>query len=92
MKPLALIVHNQLSDRPTEDENDVMAQIEAVGASLVRLGWRREKLALTLDLAQGRSRIKARSPDCIVNLVESLDGDDRFISAAPLLYESLHLP
>ncbi|MBN1577214.1 MAG: hypothetical protein JW913_11715 [Chitinispirillaceae bacterium] len=92
MKPLTLIVHNRISDNPTEDENDVIAQTKAVAAALDRLGWRVETLPLTLDLEKGRNLITSRAPDCIFNLVESLEGDDRFIASAPMLFESLHIP
>ncbi len=92
MSRFVLIVHNRLSDNPSEDEKDVVAQIEAIRTSLIRLGWRTDTLPLSLDLREGRNLIAQKAPDCIFNLVESLDGDDRFISAAPLLYESLHIP
>ena len=92
MKPLALIVHNRLSPAPTEDEQDVLVQAAVLAASLDRIGWRSKTLPLTLDLAGGRCAITAVAPDCIFNLVESLDGSDRFVAAAPLLYEELHLP
>ena len=90
--PLLLIVHNRIPDPLTEEERDLLHQIEAVSASAQRLGWRVETQILTLNMHEGRLAIAAKKPDCIFNLVESLDGDDRFIPAAPLLYESLRIP
>ncbi|MBN1309449.1 MAG: hypothetical protein JXA18_16135 [Chitinispirillaceae bacterium] len=92
MKPFILIVHNRVGDTPTEDENDVIVQTTAVAAAINRLGWRAETLPLTLDLKEGSTLIASKAPDCIFNLVESLDGDDRFAVAAPILFESLHIP
>ncbi len=92
MNRSALIVHNKLSDNPTKDELDVVAQIEAVGGSLKRFGWKVDTLPLTLDLETGRRLIANKKPELIFNLVESLAENDSFISAAPLLYESLHIP
>ncbi len=87
-----LIAHNRLQENPSEDEMDVIAQVEAVRGSLFRLGWDTDTMSLTLDLDTVREAIASFAPDCIFNLVESLGGEDRFISAAALCFESLHLP
>jgi D-alanine-D-alanine ligase len=92
MQPLALIVHNRIPENAPEEELDLVHQINGVTASLQKQGWRVDTQTLTLDLASGRAAIAEKKPDCIFNLVESLDGDDRFIPAGPLLYESLGIP
>lgn len=92
MLPLLLIVHNHIPDTLAEEERDLLHQIEAVSTSAKRLGWRVETQTLTFDLNEGRLALAAKKPGCIFNLVESLDGDDRFIPAGPQLYESLRLP
>jgi len=92
MKPRVLIIHNSLGADSSTDELDVVEQRDAISASLDRLGYSSSSLALTLDLAQGAAAIRSLQPFCIVNLVESLDGNDRLLAAAPLLYESLGIP
>lgn len=92
MKPHVLIIHNSLGADSSTDELDVIEQRDAISASLGRLGYSSSSLALTLDLDRGAAAIRSLQPFCIVNLVESLDGDDRLLAAAPLLYESLGIP
>lgn len=92
MKGRVLLVHNRLSAAPTSDEYDVITQAEAIGASLQRLGYTTATLGITLDLARGKNEIIAWKPDLIFNIVESLDGDDRFAPAAAALFEALRIP
>jgi D-alanine-D-alanine ligase len=92
MSRLVCIAHNKLGDHPTSDEADVLEQVTAVQASLERQGYRIVTLGLTLDMSMAYRELAALHPCCIFNLVESLDGDDRFAPAAAMLFESLNIP
>jgi D-alanine-D-alanine ligase len=83
------VLHNAVSDAPTEDERDVLVQADAVLAGLDALGHQAERFACTLDLATLKRYLGETRPDIVFNLVEALDGSDRMAPVVPMLLESL---
>lgn len=72
------VVHGAALDRP--DEADTIATADAVAASLHRLGFATEIVALKSDLV-ALDRLAARRPLLVFNLVEALGGQS---AKAPL--------
>jgi D-alanine-D-alanine ligase len=83
------VVHQAISEESTVEEADVLAQCEAIVASLKRLGHDTCVLPCTLDLSRLRQELGRFDPHVIYNLVESLAGSDQLITVAPTLYEAL---
>lgn len=78
------------ADAPPEDL-DGLVQRDAVAAALGELGHQVDTLAFGLDLERVRDALLALKPDCVFNLVEAVDGQDRLQSLAPAVFESLGL-
>ena len=87
-----LILHQYVDDQADASERDVLVQAEAVSAALIRLGHRPRTYACTLDLNRLQRQLTQQRPDCVFNLVESLDGSDRLMPLVPLLLERLQIP
>jgi D-alanine-D-alanine ligase len=86
------ILHNDVPPDAPPDERDVLDQAAAIGGALDELGHRATPLPVGLDLEQLKRNLEAERPDCVFNLVESLDGDDRGILFVPALLERLGVP
>ncbi|HKB37200.1 MAG TPA: hypothetical protein VKD72_12160, partial [Gemmataceae bacterium] len=84
-----VVLHNAVSDNPTEDERDVLVQAEAVVGGLSALGHEVLRSACTLDLASLKRQLRETRPDVVFNLVEALEGSDRMASVVPNLLDSL---
>ncbi|MCX7727146.1 MAG: ATP-grasp domain-containing protein [Chitinispirillaceae bacterium] len=91
-KSPVLIVYNKLSENPTQDEKDVILQVEFIRCLLKRIGFSVEELPLTLNLKEVADFISSVNPSCIFNLVESIDGYESMLSCAPFLFEALNIP
>lgn len=87
-----VILHNAVSDRPTLDEVDVLAQVEAVNTALRELGYETETIGLSLDMAPVADYLRRCQPRLVFNLVESVAGAGRLIHLAPALLDHLGLP
>jgi len=85
------IVHNSVAASSAPDERDVLIQVQAVAEALTKLGHEAIPLACDLDLAAVKRRIARISPDCVVNLVESLDGHGRLIDLFPSLLDTMEV-
>src|SRR5207302_3160181 len=86
------VLHNAVSDTPTEDERDVLVQADAVAAALSALTHETQRFACTLDLAALKRHLGETRPDVVFNLVEALDGSDRMAPVVPTFLESLGIP
>ena len=85
----AVILHGVTAAQPSPDDADIFDQIALVEAALGVLGYDSRVLAVGLDL----SVLAALETDTVVvNLVESLAGQDRLIGLVPAVLESLGLP
>jgi D-alanine-D-alanine ligase len=87
-----VIAHNAVDDHEAPDARDVEVQVDAVAAALHALGHTAVPLPCSLDLALAKRRLAELAPDCVFNLVESLDGTGRLIHLVPGLLDALGLP
>jgi D-alanine-D-alanine ligase len=87
-----LVLHGEVGPGAPAEEQDTRVQAEAVRAALERRGHSVRTAGITLDLKGLRSLLAAPRPGLVFNLVESLEGSDRFIAWAPALLEELRLP
>ena len=88
----ALVLHNEVGSESTQDELDVIAQVESVSQALSALGYEVVTLPLSLDLQTVSARLKKRKPHFVFNLVESIGGTGRFLYFASALLDHLGLP
>ncbi len=83
------IVCNQVTDADAPDERDVLVQADAAGEALRALGHEVETIGCTLDLSEVRRRLLRSGAGLVFNLVESLEGEGRFIHLFPFLLDAL---
>lgn len=88
----AVVLINQLSDHPSEDEWDVLDQACEIEIALDNLGYKSERVFLNLNLASVRELIDYHKPGVVFNLVESVDGKGDLIYLAPAILNHLHIP
>jgi len=88
----ALILHSPVSPGAPDDEQDTMAQVREVSAELSAMGFDTVSLAFSLNMERIRDQLREQRPDFVFNLVEAVEGQDRFIVLAPVLLESLGMP
>ena len=87
-----VILYNKVSARDSAGDVDVLRQCVAIEDAITTLGWRSHRVACSLNLEEAKSALLLAQPDFVFNLVESLGGTDRMMTAAPLLLESLRIP
>jgi D-alanine-D-alanine ligase len=85
------IAHNEVTDSSLPDERDVLVQVEAVSEALLTLGHQPVPLPCNLDLAGLKLAIRQMRPECIFNLVESLDGRGQLIFFVPSLFDAMEI-
>lgn len=78
------VIHGATAERP--DEIDTLVAAKAVASALKRLGFKTEILRLGLDL-RPLSRLAAKEPYAVFNLVEALTADVRMASVVPAVLE-----
>jgi D-alanine-D-alanine ligase len=86
------VVHNSVPAAGAPDEQDVLAQADAVTDALRQLGHKPVRLAGGLNLSRIQSELRAVGPQMVFNLVESLDGTGRLIHLFPFLLDAMALP
>lgn len=91
VRPTVVVLHDAIPASASADEQDGLRQVEAVTASLLRLGHTVRPLAFADDLAAVRERLATLEPELVFNLVESRAGQGHLIHLAPALLEGLGL-
>lgn len=86
------IAHNALTGDSRPDEDDVLVQVEAVKQAIVELGHEALTLACTPDLWKIKRQLTDAAPEVVFNLVESLEGQGRFIHFFPGLLDAMGIP
>ncbi len=81
------IIHQHVPADAAADERDVLDQAEAITHALTEKGHAVSVLACTTDLGNVRRKLDIIKPDCVFNLVETLDGSGRLIHLAPAAWE-----
>jgi len=82
------IVHQQVPSDASADERDVLDQAVAIRSALDGRGHAVSVLPCTTDLGNVQRKLEVLKPDCVFNLVETLDGSGRLIHLAPALWET----
>ncbi|MCX6257412.1 MAG: ATP-grasp domain-containing protein [Bacteroidia bacterium] len=83
----AIILYNEMSENPKEDELDVLDQVKLVSEALVYYGYQVEELFFSLAVNDVLTQITRRKPDIIFNLVESVDGNNELLSLSPMILQ-----
>ncbi len=86
-----LVLHESIGAGARPDEIDTLVEVEQVCAALKDLGWQVLRQDTGLDLANTLATLKACSPTCVFNLVESLGGDGRMLHFIPTLLDVAQL-
>lgn len=88
----SVILINSISENPTPDEQDVLAQAAEVEKAMDLMGYHSERVFLGLNLSTAINRLEEISPEVVFNLVETLGGKGELIHFAPSLLESMGIP
>jgi D-alanine-D-alanine ligase len=86
------VLHGEVAPEAPPDEQDVLAEVDAVCAALVRLGYEPVPLALDLDLSAAARALSDLRPALVFNLVESVGGRGQLIHLGSALLELIDLP
>ncbi len=86
------IAHQYVPVEAAADERDVLDQAEAIRTALTAKGHAVSVLACTVDLGNVRRKLDVQKPDCVFNLVETLDNSGRLIHLAPAIWEVAGIP
>ena len=87
-----ILVHQHIPADAAADERDVLDQAAAIRLALTANGHDVSVLPCTTDLGNLQRKLEVLKPDCVFNLVETLDGSGRLIHLAPSLWETKGLP
>jgi D-alanine-D-alanine ligase len=87
-----IILINKLSEKPTEDELDVLDQAKEVESAMNGLGYSVTREFMDLNLEQTRQNLLKQAPDVVFNLVETVNNTGELIYLAPALLESMKIP
>jgi D-alanine-D-alanine ligase len=85
------LLHDRLTADSGPDDLDVLAQLDAVEASLARAGHQTVRIACTLDLEALKGQLAGEMPRLAFNLVESLGGHGRLVHIVPAALEAFGL-
>ncbi len=86
------ILYNDVSNASSQDDLDVLAQVDIVSEALRKLGYTASTIPLSLNLQAALDSLKQSNPDIVFNLVESIGGIEKFIHFAPIILEHLKIP
>ncbi len=91
-EPTVAIIYGRVDPAASEDEKDVLVQVETVRASLLSLGRRTLDVPVSLDLGAAAEVLKASAPVVAFNLAETIEGKGSLIHLVPTLLQSLGIP
>jgi D-alanine-D-alanine ligase len=87
-----LVLHEGLSAGARPDELDALVQVRQVMEAIEKLHWAVRAEEVDLNLGRTLERLLETRPDCVFNLVESLNGRGELIGVVPALLESTAIP
>lgn len=87
-----VVLHDQVADQDSLDQQDVLIQAQAIIRALAALGYEPIDVSISLDFKAFLETIEATKPAFVFNLVESLQGKGRLIHLAPSLLDYLRIP
>ncbi|MCF8067095.1 MAG: GNAT family N-acetyltransferase [Desulfobacterales bacterium] len=86
-----VVVYNAVEEDSSLDDLDVLMQVNAVSDALTELGHEAIRISCNLNLLELKYALEKAKPDCVFNLVESLEGHDRLIDVVPSLLDTMGL-
>ena len=84
------VVHTDVGPNPTPDEADTLSQAQFLADNLISLGYHAPLLPFHPDVLP--VQLEQLNAIAVVNMVESVDGDDERAPEGPLFFETLGLP
>lgn len=87
-----VVLHSAVGENATNDEQDVLIQVESVFDALTMLGYDVFTLPFSINVADIRNAVEAIRPAFAFNLVETVEQEGRLIYTAPALLDHLRLP
>lgn len=87
-----VLLHDRLLPDSRPDEADALVQAEAIATVLRERGATCEFLPVSLEMGRTADELQRIRPQLVFNLVESVNGQGRFIHFIPALLEALDLP
>ena len=91
MKKKIGILHPYIPEKATEDEQDVLEQVEGISIALKTLGFDPVPVKFDLNLEAVGITLKMLNPAFVFNLVESVNGRGSLIHLAPSFLDYLGL-
>jgi D-alanine-D-alanine ligase len=91
-QPTVALVYGRVAPDASDDEKDVLVQVDTVRGALAALGRRTIDVPVTLDLASAAAVLRASGPVVAFNLAETIDGRGSLIHVVPSLLQSLGIP
>ena len=92
MKKKIGILHPHIHENATEDEKDVLVQVEAISKALRKLGFNPVPVNCDLNLESVAVALRKLNPAFVFNLVEAINGCGSLIHLAPSLLDHLEIP
>lgn len=95
-----LIYHTALSKEPTQDDLDVLNEVDFISNILKKEGYNVKQMPFNLEFLEDGTpnytplikEIKEINPSFIFNLVESIGGRDSLAYYAPALFKKINIP
>ena len=87
-----VILHDSVAPEANPDELDALVQAQAVSGALTELGHEPVDVAFSFEVDAATDALRAVQPNLVFNLVESVEGQGRFVHLAPALLDYLGLP
>jgi len=92
MKKKIGILHPHIHENATEDEKDVLVQVEAISKALRKLGFNPVPVNFDLNMDAVATALRKLKPAFVFNLVEAVNGCGSLIHLAPALLDHLEIP
>jgi len=86
------VLHDRVPENATEDQRDVLIEIETVSKALRNLGYEPVNVTFTLNIEKVIKTLRAVKPAFVFNLVESVEGQGQMIHIAPSILDYCKIP
>jgi D-alanine-D-alanine ligase len=87
-----VVLHSEVAEGASRDEEDVLVQVRVVSAALSALCYDPVPVPFSLNIPSAMAALASIRPAFVFNLVETIDGSGRLIHVAPSVLDHLHIP
>lgn len=87
-----VLLYNQLSENPNEDELDVIRQMRYISKALRQLGYTPVPVSFSIDLNLAMQTLRKINPLLVFNLVEMVEGTGGLLYFSPAILHHLGIP